>query len=257
MLSSPYRRTLLALATAAVLASPALAAPEKTKGNILAVDLGAMKVVVKHPQGYNMTLTVAADTPVRFTDGTEFYINPTVRDLAPGMYIYFTHERGIVGDIEVREIPNELRRPRQRQPTGSIGDRPGRPSGGGSRTIKARLLSVDERRGEFRADVAGRRETFRVDQPRDLRRFQEGDLVILTVEGRGGDEVVTEISSASQSGRVARIDRRRGEIWIDSGGREEAYGVAEKRLIENVREGDRVRFEFEDRPGRKVITAIY
>ncbi|HSB60689.1 MAG TPA: hypothetical protein VLI67_03150, partial [Vicinamibacteria bacterium] len=74
MLPSSYLRTLLALATAAALASPALAAPEKTKGNIIAVDLGAMKVVVKHPQGYNMTLTVAADTPVRFTDGTEFYI---------------------------------------------------------------------------------------------------------------------------------------------------------------------------------------
>jgi Cu/Ag efflux protein CusF len=258
MRPSPIDRTFLALAAAAMLASPAAAAPEKTKGNILTVDFSAMKIVVKHPQGYNMTLSVSPSTPVRFTDGTEFFINPTVRDLASGMYIYFTHERGVVEDIDVREIPNELRRPRASQPGGSSDDRPERLPGGGSRTIKARLMSIDERRGEFRADVAGRNETFRVDQPRELRRFQQGDLVVLTVEGRGRDEVVTEIRTAGQSGRVTRVDRRRGQVWIDAGDREESYRVDDKKLLEGIRKGERVRFEFEDRSlGRKVITAIY
>ncbi len=50
---------------------------------------------------------------------------------------------------------------------------------------------TDEKRGEFRADVAGSPQTFRAQNPRDLRAFREGDFVVLTLERRYGREVVT------------------------------------------------------------------
>jgi hypothetical protein len=211
------RRAVLALLMSSALATPLLAGPEKTKGNILTVDMQAMKVVVKHPKGYNMTLTVNASTPIKFTDGSEFFINPTVRDLAAGMYIYFTHENGVVSDIEVREIPNELRHPRQTQSqaggssgsgrSGSGSSGSGRDNQGGrgrdqgrsdnsSRDLKVRILNItDERRGEFRADVAGQTQSFQMSNPRDLRSFRVGDIVVLSVDR---DNVVTSIRSTDR-----------------------------------------------------------
>ncbi len=197
------RRAVLALLMSSALAAPLLAAPEKTKGNILTVDMQAMKVVVKHPKGYNMTLTVNAGTPVKFTDGTEFFINPTVKDLAAGMYIYFTHENGMVSDIEVREIPNELRHPRQNQGGGNTDTQGGRgrdqgrgDSSSRDRDLKVRILSItDERRGEFKADVAGRTESFHMSNPRDLRAFRVGDTVVVSV---GRDNLVNSIRSTDR-----------------------------------------------------------
>ena len=193
------RRAVLVLLMSSALATPLLAAPEKTKGNILTVDMQAMKVVVKHPKGYNMTLTVNAGTPVKFTDGTEFFINPTVKDLAAGMYIYFTHENGIVSDIEVREIPNELRHPRQSQGGGNTDTQGGRSRADSSspdRDLKVRILSItDERRGDFKADVAGRTESFHMANPRDLRAFRVGDTVVVSV---GRDNLVNSIRSTDR-----------------------------------------------------------
>jgi Cu/Ag efflux protein CusF len=245
-------RALPAFLLAAALTAPALAAPEKVRANIVSVDWKAMKMVVKHPTGYTIDLSVPKNTPVKFSDGAEFYPDPTVEDLAPGMYIHFIHDNRVVQDvIEVREISAEQRRPRHRADASSAPQDEGR-------TLKVRILSVDERRGQLSADVAGRRESFRVSEPRTLRRYEEGDMVILTVVRRGGDELVTEIRSASLSGRVLRVDRRRGEIAIDADGRQETYRVEDKSLLEQVREGDRIRFEFEDRRGtRNVITAIH
>jgi hypothetical protein len=207
------RRAVLALLMSSALATPLLAAPEKTKGNILTVDMQAMKVVVKHPKGYNMTLTVNAGTPVKFTDGSEFFINPTVKDLAAGMYIYFTHENGMVSDIEVREIPNELRHPRQNQGGGNTDAQGGRGRDQGSRDqgsgdqgrgasnsrdrdLRVRILSItDERRGDFKADVAGQTQSFHMSNPRDLRSFRVGDTVVVSV---GRDNVVNSIRSTDR-----------------------------------------------------------
>jgi hypothetical protein len=52
---------------------------------------------------------------------------------------------------------------------------------------------TNERRGEFRADVAGRQQDFRVVHPNMLSRYREGDLVIITVQGRN---TVTNIKRA-------------------------------------------------------------
>jgi Cu/Ag efflux protein CusF len=123
--------------------------------------------------------------------------------------------------------------------------------------LKVRILRIDEVRGEFRADVAGHQDSFRMDNPRALRRYAEGDMVIVTLESRRGEELVTDIQPAAQKGEVRRIDGRRGEIAIDVNGRVETYRVSNKRLLDGIRVGDRIRFEFEDRPGSDVITAIY
>lgn len=241
-----------ALLAGGLLAAPALAVNpgEMTRGTIVSTDWSANKITVKHPQGWTMGILVGPKTRVVFSDGAEYFPNPTYKDLAAGMYVYFRFTTDVVDEIEVREIPQGARR--------TPGPAPERPSRSESRVIKARILGLDDRRGELRADVAGRRESFRVAEPRMLRRYSEGDLVILTVETRGGDEVVTDIRTASQSGRVTRVDKRRGEIVIEVDGRQESYRVDEKRLLEGVRVGDRIRFEFEDRPhGQKVITGIY
>jgi Cu/Ag efflux protein CusF len=194
---------------------------------------------------------VGPKTHVVFSDGAEYFPDPTYKDLAVGMYVYFRFTTDLLDEIEVREIPAGARRTPAPAPERA-------PSSADRRVIKVRVLSLDDRRGELRADVAGRQESFRVAEPRTLRRYAEGDLVILTVEARDGEEVVTEIRAASQSGRVTRVDKGRGEIAIDSDGREERYRVDDKRLLEGVRVGDRVRFEFEDRPhGVKVITGIH
>jgi len=58
-------------------------------------------------------------------------------------------------------------------------------------------------------------------------------------------------------GRVVRVNKRRREITVGLDGRNESYGVENPKLLEKVRVGDRIRFEFEERAGgRKVITAI-
>jgi Cu/Ag efflux protein CusF len=125
------------------------------------------------------------------------------------------------------------------------------------RQIKVRILRLDERRGTFEADVAGRRQTFRAENGRLLRGFGEGDLVILGVDRRGGAEVVTDIRTAGQIGRVTRVDERRGEVSIEVRGREALYRVDDgSRLLRRVRVGDRVTFEVEERRGQKVITSI-
>jgi len=134
------------------------------------------------------------------------------------------------------------------------------PSGANSsrHELKVRIQSIDDHRGEFKAEVAGRRETFRVESSRDLRHLQEGDLVIVTVERREGNDVVTEIRAAALSGRILRINERGREMTIAAEGHDEVYGVEDQKLFGDLREGDKIRFEFEERPGgKKVITALH
>jgi hypothetical protein len=241
-----------ALLAGGLLAAPALAVNpgEMTRGMIVSTDWSANKITVKHPQGWTMGILVSPSTRVVFSDGAEYFPHPTYKDLAAGMYVYFRFTTEVADEIEVREIPQGARR--------TPGPAPARPSKPESRVIKVRILSLDERRGELRAEVAGRTESFRVAEPRMLRRFSAGDLAILTLETRGRDEVVTSIQSAAESGRVIRVDQRRGEIVIEVNGRQETYRIDDRRLLDRVRVGDRVRFEFEERPrGLRVITGIY
>jgi nucleotide-binding universal stress UspA family protein len=122
----------------------------------------------------------------------------------------------------------------------------------GTQELKVRIQSIGRR--QFTADVAGRKRTFRVERESMLGRFEEGDLVIIRVDA---DDIVVGMRGASVRGRLVRVDRRRKELVVDVNGREEAYGVQDREMLEDLRVGDRIRFEFEERNnGRKVVTKI-
>jgi Cu/Ag efflux protein CusF len=275
----------------------AYAAREFSRGNITAVDWRVMQIEIKTPKGGLLTYKVAPNCAVKFTDGTADFPNPKLEDLTPPMYIHFVFENQTMLEIDVKEVGSAPRPRAQgggnrgssdrnssdrnssdrnssdrnssdrnssdrnssdrNSSDRNSSDRNSSDRYSSDRQIKVRILRLDERRGTFEADVAGRRQTFRAENGRLLRGFGEGDLVILGVDRRGGAEVVTDIRTAGQIGRVTRVDERRGEVSIEVRGREALYRVDDgSRLLRRVRVGDRVTFEVEERRGQKVITSI-
>lgn len=247
------RLLLGALALCAVAAPrPALAARDFSRGNIQAVDWSVMQIAIRTAQGGVLTYKVAPNASVKFTDCPECFPNPTWRDLVPPMYVHFQFEDLDVDEIvsfDVKEIGSA---PRRVTSGGGIAPLPG----GSAQDLKVKILSLDTRNGTFMADVAGRRQSFRAANSGDLRNVREGDLAVITVERQGSQDVVTRISAAGQSGRVTQIDKGRGEIGIEVNGRERFYRVENNRMLERVKEGDRVTFDVEDRNGRQVITTL-
>lgn len=231
---------------ALVVATPAQAAREFARGNITAVDWKAMQLEIKTPKGGLLTYKVAPNCAVKFTDGAQDFPNPTLQDLVPPMYIHFAFEDQTISQIDVKEVGSA---PRRR--SGTTTSRPE-----ASRQMRVRILRMDDRRGTFEADVAGRRQSFRAENNRLLRDFGEGDLVVVEVERRGGSDVVIDMRGAGQSGRVTAVDERRGEIGVEVRGRETFYRVDNDRILRGVRVGDRISFEVEERNGRRVITRI-
>jgi Cu/Ag efflux protein CusF len=243
-----WRATVLALAVTAA-PRPAQAAKEYARGNIKAVDLGVMEININ-----GNTYKIARDADVKFTDCPECFPSPTLRDLHPPMYVHFVYEDQTVSQFDVKEIGSAPRRVRPGDSRPSSGG--GSSSSSGSETLKVKILRIDERRGTFEADVAGRRRTFRADRSGDLRDFRDGDLAVITVERRGGEDLVTQLRSTGRSGRVTSIDERRGEIGIEVNGRERFFRVENNRMLDRVKVGDRVTFDTEDRGGREVLTSI-
>jgi Cu/Ag efflux protein CusF len=245
-------KTRFVLALASVLAAapgvvtPAEAAREFGRGSITAVDWNVMQIEIKTPKGGRLTYKVAPNCEVKFTDAPEAFPNPTLQDLKAPMYIHFQFEDQTMLSIDVREIGSAPRR------KSSASTRPADTA----RELKVRVLRLDERRGTFEADVAGRRQTFRAQNARLLRDLGEGDLVIIEVERQGAADVVTDVKSAGQTGRVTTVDERRREIGVEVRGRETLYQVDSERILRGVRVGDRISFETEERGGRKVITRI-
>jgi Cu/Ag efflux protein CusF len=283
-------------ATAFAIFAPAVpvhAAREFSRGNITAVDWRAMQIEIKTPQGGLLTYKIAPNCSVKFTDKVAEYRNPKLEDLVPPMYIHFVFENQTMYEIDVREV-GAVAQPRgqttdrdraasdrdrsssdrdrassdrdrgssDRDRSSSDRDRASSDRGSSDRDraddnqIKVRILRVDERRGTFDADVAGRRQGFRTENNRLLRDFGEGDLVILSFDRQGGSEVVTDIRTAGQSGRVTQVDERRGEVRIEVRRRVAVYQVDDRRLFRHLRVGDRITFEVEERRGRRVITLI-
>jgi Cu/Ag efflux protein CusF len=235
-------------AVAGAMPRPARAA-EYARGNINAVDLGVMEININ-----GNTYKIARDASIKFTDCPECFPRPTLRDLAPPMYVHFVYDNHIISEFDVKEIGSAPRRVRPGQETRPSFDGGG--SSSGSESLKVKILRIDERRGTFEADVAGRRRTFRASRSGDLRDYREGDLVVITVERRGGEEVVTDFRATGRSGRVTSIDERRGEVGIEVNGRERFYRVENNRMLDRVKVGDRVTFDVENRNGREVLTSL-
>ena len=98
------------------------------------------------------------------------------------MYIWFVYEdwdgkeAPTIHDIDVREMPRGASRSNA-QPTAN-------PSGQTQDLLVRIMKFTNESRGEFQADVAGRKQVFRTVHPNMLSRWREGDLVLITVQGR-------------------------------------------------------------------------
>ena len=188
------RAAIVAVAAAALFVPASEAAQMKGRGTIQAVDWNVMQMAIKGVDNKVNTFRVARDCGIKYTDGAEVYSK--LRDLAPRMYVYFIYEdyggqeASMIQDVEVREVPKDMLAARANQ--GGGGTAQGPAGGDSSRQLKVMILKItDEKRGDFRADVAGSPQTFRAQNPRDLRAFREGDYVVLTLERRYGREVVT------------------------------------------------------------------
>jgi hypothetical protein len=188
-------RLAMTLAAATLIVPSALAAPKNGRGNITAVDWNVMQIAIRGVDGKVNTFRVRRDAGVKFSaEGGERFPNPTLRDLAPPMYVWFVYEdwdgkeAPTIQDFDVREVPRGA---------GRSGSSAGGSGSGGSQAAKDMTVRIskitNESRGDFQADVAGRKQMFRAAPPSMLNRWREGDLVVVTVEGRN---TVTNIKNA-------------------------------------------------------------
>ena len=241
----------LSVATAALALAPlaATAADDFSRGNVEAVDWNVMQIAIRTAQGGTLTYKVFPNASVKFTDCPECFPNPTLRDLAPPMYVHFVFEDLDVDTIksfDVKEIGSAPRR----MTAGSAVNPP--VAGVSGQDLKVKILKMDDRRGTFTADVAGRSQNFRARNTGDLRNFREGDLAVITVD----NGTVTAIRAAGRTARVTSIDERRSEVGLDVNGRESFYRVENKSLLGRVKVGDRVTFDVESRNGQEVVTTL-
>jgi hypothetical protein len=59
--------------------------------------------------------------------------------------------------------------------------------------LKIRISKIENRGETIQADVAGRNQTFRLENRNVIRGFREDDLVVATLARRNGREVITEL----------------------------------------------------------------
>ena len=165
------------------------------------------------------------------------------------MTVRLAREAQGVSRIHVTDVPENL----------GTDSKPGAPLPRAARLVKARLrdLRFDARRGrgEVKADVAGRRESYSTSDAALFRGFRRGDLVLLSVAADGS---LLSMALARLHGRVLRVDPRRREVTVELEGRQEEFAIAKESLLDRVRAGDVIHFDVEEKGGgRRVITAVY
>jgi len=174
---------LVSFAAVAVLAaSPALAGPERSRGNILKVDWNAMQMELKDPKGNIETWKVAKDATVKFSVQSWQNRSAKIQDLRPGMYIHFTFEgmTRVIADVDVREIEK------------AAAEEPATPAVSAART--GRVTAVDLRTAQVEVILdQGGRKTFQAANATVLSGLKAGDRVGLVTEPREGQDVVTEV----------------------------------------------------------------
>jgi hypothetical protein len=176
-----------AFVAAVFAASPAFAAKEFGNGNITAVDWNAMQLEIRTPKGGKLTYKVARNVEVKFTDGAADFPNPTYKDLAPPMQIHFVFEDQTILSADVREVGSAPRRSARSAGNSSSSD---------TRVLKIRISKIEGRGDTIQADVAGRNQTFRLENRDVIRGFREDDLVVATLARRNGREVITELKES-------------------------------------------------------------
>ena len=186
------RTVTMASLAVAVLASPAFARVKSARGNIQSVDLNVMQIAIKGVDGKVNTFRLRQDAGVKFTDGAEAFASSALKDLAAPMYIWFDYEDfegkepGLIQKIDVRDMPAEMRKVK------TDGDGTATLSAN-ERQLRVRLETLNTSSGQFKADVAGRSQTFRATSGSMLSPFREGDLVVITIQRVSGQDRVTNI----------------------------------------------------------------
>jgi Cu/Ag efflux protein CusF len=245
------RRTVFILGAA--LLTFALGAPiasaqyrgEEIVGKVESVS--GTNVVVRRDGGQEVRINIGPQTEVFFQDSGDkkLFPNPSYRDLKAGMGVRFTFNDGNPPRIVVNYVPAS-----GASDTASA-------SATSSSQVKARVQSVTRSGQEIRADVAGSSRTYAVEDAAETRDVRTGDLVVLTLADRNGAQVVTRIDPSDVVGTVVRVDSGRRTVVIEVDGREESYTVDKSDVLDNVRSGQRVRFEVEERSnGRRVVTSL-
>ena len=235
---------------AALLAGPVAAQErgEEVVGSITSVD--GRTLTISRENAADVRVQVRPDTTVEFSDSGDrrLFPNPGIGDLRAGMGVRFVYGNGTLDRITVHYVPagHVANKPTSAAPA---------PTSTAPEQLKVRVISTSRDGRELTADVAGRTQTFRVDG-REALRYSRGDLVVVTVENRGGYRVVTRIQSADLFGRVTRVNERGRTVTINVSGREETYRVDDKDVLKGIAEGDNVRFEVEERGSTQVITSM-
>jgi hypothetical protein len=120
------------------------------------------------------------------------------------------------------------------------------------RTLKARILEIDRGHDRVRADVRGRPAVYHVASGGILRGFRKGDLVLMRVRGA----TVIDVRLAVVTALVLQADERTALIRL--GERDERFALARPALRRQLRRGEFVRLEVEERKsGARVITRVY
>lgn len=207
-------------------------------------QVNGSNLVIRRDGGAEVRITVTAQTEVHFQDSGDrrMFPNPSIRDLRAGMGVRFVYNGGNPTRVVVHYVPSSTE-------AGA--------AAAGSQQIKARLLSINRAGQEIRADVAGTPRTYAVEDAAETRDTRRGQLVVLTLADRNGAQVVTRIDPADAVGTVVQVDSGRRSVVIETDGRQETYSVDNRDLLDNIRRGQRVRFEVEERAGgRRVVTAL-
>jgi hypothetical protein len=240
----------LCLCAAVILAVAAVPAAAQYRGEEIVgkIDqVNGSNIVVRRDGGAEVRVSVTPQTEVFFQDSGDrkMFPNPSYRDLKVGMGVRFNYNEGNPTRVVVHFVPSS---------SGSSADAGAAVTG--SQQVKARVQAINLGGREIRADVAGTPRTYSVDDAAGASAVRRGQLVLLTVGDRNGQQVVTRIDPADALGTVVRVDGR--TVVIEVNGQEQTYTVDNGDLLKNIRSGQRVRFEVEERTnGRRVVTSLH
>ncbi|HVO10095.1 MAG TPA: hypothetical protein VMX54_05010 [Vicinamibacteria bacterium] len=261
------RKGLIPAAVLAVVVAWPLAAlaqrPEGSRGNIISIDQNNHTIQLKDAKGRVATWKFDAVATVKFTDQTEFWPHPSVKDLQPPMYVHYTFTNDTIHSFDVVEVGF---RPGTQPPAATR-------TPGVSRTVTGTVTAYDPNVRQVEIDVNGRRETFQL-TPRSDRRLNPGDRVELRTSWSGPQELVTEVrtlgtsggttgggnrgggQSGSAQGQVVSISQN-GVVMQLAGG-QQAFTVNSRQMLQQLRIGDTVRFDWtRDNNGQTYITRIH
>ena len=242
MLPNLLVRTAIVTATAASLAAfvPAPAVAESVEGTITHVELhDTPRHIMVRTGGEEVQVRISNRTQVDFGAADQGYFTEELSSLKAGMQVRVNYDADQPARlVSVLNVPSDERRAaverfERDRDTVRDGDE-----------MKVRLTEVDRRRGTFRADFRGSERSFVADDPKLLASYRVGDLVFVKVQA---NNEVTNIRTASLTGRIVDLDLTAGRLVVDIDGREATYKMDRVNILSRrLAEGDTIRFDVEE-----------